>query len=508
MPNRREALGLLGATAATFAVSRPGLADAPPTAPLPANQRWLMRLAEGIADRIDSTPEIEGTLPAELSGTLYRNGPGLFERHGYRKATLLDGDGMIRAFTFSGGKVRFRTRFVETEKFTRETQAGRFLYPTWTTPAPSFIDNFPEIPRKSQAGITPVVKSGRLYAFDEMGHPYTLNPESLDTEQQMDPRGPAAQGSPRAYKAHTKTDARTGAWVLAGTSGQPHQQLHAALVDTKGVPLTQSETPNPRGDYFHDFFWTGRHVVFHLQPTPLAPVPMLLGMRTYVDSLSWRPDLGSVLLVVDPSGAEAPVRLEVPATWMWHSANAYERGNTILADFIGYNAPDHFFGPDAALRTIMTGHSGVAASSGKLRRITIDLSQRTARLETIADQHFEFPRVSPHVQGQAYRFAYAATGDISRSWFHDGVARVDVETGKREAYRFGPQAYVGEPVFVPRPDSDAEDGGWLLCEVLDGHASRSSLAIFDAASVQSGPVASVTLVHHLPFSFHGWWQPA
>jgi all-trans-8'-apo-beta-carotenal 15,15'-oxygenase len=301
---------------------------------------------------------------------------------------------------------------------------------------------------------------------------------------------------------------RTGSWVLVGTSGQPHQQLHAVLVDTKGSALSQFQTQNPRGDYFHDFFWTGRRVVFHLHPTPLSPLPMLLGLRTYVESLSWRPDLGSVLLVVDPTGAEVPIRLEVPATWMWHTTNAHERGDAIVADFIGYDAPDHFFGPDAAFRTIMAGHVGVAASPGKLRRITIDLSQRTARLETVVNQHFEFPRVSPRVEGQAYRFAYAAIGDISRSWFHDGVAEIDVETGKHQEYRFGPQAYVGEPVFVPRGGSEAEDAGWLLCEVLDGHTERSSLAIFDARTLQFGPIASVKLAHHLPFSFHGWWQPA
>jgi Retinal pigment epithelial membrane protein len=66
-------------------------------------------------------------------------------------------------------------------------------------------------------------------------------------------------------------------------------------------------------------------------PLPLSPLPMLMGFRTYVDSLSWRPDLGSLLLVVDPSGSEAPVMTEIPASWMWHSVNAYERDNTIIA---------------------------------------------------------------------------------------------------------------------------------------------------------------------------------
>src|SRR5882724_2736725 len=173
--NRRQTLSLLGASVATLALTRSTSGAAPEASVLPVDERWLTRLAEGIVvDRTETTPTVEGLLPPELSGTLYRNGPGLFERDHYRKSTLLDGDGMIRAFTFADGRVRFRTRFVATEKFTREASANRFLFPTWTTPAPHFIHNLPEIPTKSQAGITAVVKNGVLYAFDEAGHPYKI----------------------------------------------------------------------------------------------------------------------------------------------------------------------------------------------------------------------------------------------------------------------------------------------------------------------------------------------
>jgi len=498
---------LLGASAAsTFVPTRSALPETPRTWPLPANERWLTRLVEAIPDRIDSAPAVEGMLPDELSGTLYRNGPGLFERGGYRKSTIVDGDGMIRAFTFSNRRVRFRTRFVSTEKFTREDQAARFLFPTWTTPAPGYFDNLPEIPTKSQAGVTAVAKSGVLYAFDEVGKPYALDPDTLTTTGQVDPRGLGAESSPRAYKAHTKTDGETGQWVLTGTSGRAPQRLHVVVLDAQGATQSHFYTPNPRGDYFHDFFWTGRHVVFHLHPTPLSPLPMLIGLRTYVDSLSWRPERGSLLLVVDPTGSERPIMLEVPATWMWHSVNAYECGKTIIADFIGYDAPDHFFGHQAVFRTIMTGQTGVAASPGQLRRIILDLSRRAARLETVASAHFEFPTTHPRVQGHVYRFGYCAIGDIARSWFHDGVAKVDVESGTYEEFRFGKQTYVGEPVFAPRVDSHSEDAGWLLCEVLDGRTERSGLAIFDARNVRFGPVATVKLGHHLPFSFHGCWR--
>ncbi len=148
---------------------------------------WLAKLGQGTRQEFDYVPEIEGRLPAGLAGTLYRNGPGLYERAGFKKWNLLDGDGMIRATSFADGAVRFRTRFVRTKKFEAEEKAGRFLYPTWTTPAPRRWENIPGYPSLGQAGVTAVVKDGRLHAFDEVGLPYGLDPASLETTGPLNP---------------------------------------------------------------------------------------------------------------------------------------------------------------------------------------------------------------------------------------------------------------------------------------------------------------------------------
>src|SRR6185369_6037451 len=186
---------------------------------------WPAKLGQGTREEFDYIPEIEGRLPTGLTGTLYRNGPGLYERAGFKKWNLLDGDGMIRATSFAGGSVRFRTRFVRTRKFEAEEKAGRFLYPTWTTPAPRRWENIPGYPSLGQAGVTAVIKGGRLHAFDEVGLPYGLDPASLDTTGLIDPDPGAPAKGPSDYKAHTKTDGESGDWVLTGTRGQVKQDL-------------------------------------------------------------------------------------------------------------------------------------------------------------------------------------------------------------------------------------------------------------------------------------------
>src|SRR5262245_4911681 len=189
MPTRRQLLASgTAALSASAIASSTGCSGTTPaqaaTPPLSPDHAFLAKLGQGLNDEVDYVAEVEGALPRELSGTLYRNGPGLFERGGVKKWNLLDGDGMLRVTSFSDGRARFRTRFVRTAKYEAEQKAGAFLYPTWATPASG---SFTNIPSRSQAGITPVIKNGVLFAFDEVSVPYTLDPTSLATTGTSDP---------------------------------------------------------------------------------------------------------------------------------------------------------------------------------------------------------------------------------------------------------------------------------------------------------------------------------
>eukprot|EP00884_Botryococcus_braunii_P008783 jgi/Botrbrau1/17906/Bobra.50_1s0007.1 len=74
---------------------------------------------------------IEGEIPETLRGTLFRNGPGNFERGGQLYAHMLDGDGYICRFSFhDDGRVHFRSRYVQTRELGVEKAWGRILYRT------------------------------------------------------------------------------------------------------------------------------------------------------------------------------------------------------------------------------------------------------------------------------------------------------------------------------------------------------------------------------------------
>ena len=60
---------------------------------------------------------------------------------------------------------------------------------------------------------------------------------------------------------------------------------------------------------------------------------------------------------------------------------------------------------------------------------------------------------------------------------------------------------VGEPVFIPDPKSEFEDGGILLVVVLDIEASHSSLVMLDATTLTEVACAEVPKI--VPYGFHG-----
>src|SRR5687767_9186898 len=71
---------------------------------------------------------VEGRLPADLVGTLYRNGPGIFEAFGRRYAHPFEGDGVISAIRIGAGQALGAARVVVSRGLAEERRKGRVLY--------------------------------------------------------------------------------------------------------------------------------------------------------------------------------------------------------------------------------------------------------------------------------------------------------------------------------------------------------------------------------------------
>jgi all-trans-8'-apo-beta-carotenal 15,15'-oxygenase len=512
MLSRRQLLLLAGETAASLAL--PGCAASPPLRKDAFQDfgdpaRPYLGLATSLREEHSYRARVEGRLPAQLCGTLYRNGPGLFDRGGLRKRNLLDGDGMVQSFRFLGGAVHYRNRFVRTRKYLAEQAAGRYLYPSWSTQAPGgFWANFMGTGQlNGQAGITVFPWQGRLYAFDECALPYELDADTLETY------GVSRLGLPEGfttYAAHAKLDPRSGDWLHFGVLYGPSPKLHVTVFRRDGSLRLHRVLPMPRNVYLHDWFVTERYLIFNLHPVEIAFWSVFLGRRSLVDALSWKPERGNLIIVLERTRDTAPVFLETGASFMWHSCNAYDTGEEIVADFIGYRNPDHFVGADPVSSAVMAGRRGEYAFPGSLRRYLIQPAAGKIREEVLDAGSYEWPRVNELHRCRQYRFVYLVKTRPG-NFFWTILCRVDMRTGRSESYDFGAGCYLTEPVFVQMPGrnyraDDTEEPGFLLTEAYDSSTRRSFLAVLQAENIGAGPVALVHLEHHVPFSYHGWWS--
>jgi all-trans-8'-apo-beta-carotenal 15,15'-oxygenase len=71
----------------------------------------------------------------------------------------------------------------------------------------------------------------------------------------------------------------------------------------------------------------------------------------------------------------------------------------------------------------------------------------------------------------------------------------------------GPRRYVCEPLFVPKPNSSAEDEGWILAILHNAETNKGELVILDAQAIADGPLATIRLPHHLAAGLHGSFSP-
>jgi all-trans-8'-apo-beta-carotenal 15,15'-oxygenase len=514
MTTRRRFLEILGAAGGGMLLA--GCAISPALRrrafpPLEGDDPAFLGLARSLPVEYDYAARIEGAVPSELRGTLYRNGPGLFDRAGLRKRCIMDGDGMIQSFAFGERGARFRSHFVRTRKFVEEEAAGHFIYPSWSTQAPGGLwgNAFKADTIQSEASVTVYHRNGALLAFDDTGQPWELDPETLETRGET--RLGLAEGE-SIYSAHAKRDPITGEWFHFGVRYGPKPMLHLTSFGRTGAVKSHRVLPLPRYVYIHDWFVTEGHFVLLFHPVYFAFVGFLLGRRSMLDSLRWKPEKGNLVWVLPREGEGAPIALEAPARFMWHSINAFERDGEILADFIGYGEPDHFIGPDPAVQAIMQGRRGGSFRPGQPVRYRIDPGRKTLREEILDPGNAEWPRIDERTWCRPYRLAYF-NGSRPGEFFWSTVQRFDTHSGRLDRFAFAEGQYCGEPVFVPRPGSAfaseaPSQPGWLLTEVYDGRTRKSFLAVLDAEHLADGPLARVHLEHHVPLSYHGWWNPA
>ena len=431
----------------------------------------------------DTPDEVElpvtGMVPADLAGTLYRIGPAGFEVAGDRYEHWFDGDAMIHALRFVGGRVFYRSRWVLSSARIEEDAAGRRLYGGgfWTPPPGGPIARARHARPKNVANINVIAHGSRLLALSEGGWPISIDPTTLATIGEDD-LGVLQPGD--GFSAHPKFDPVTGECWNFGVRYGPSTHLSLYRGGADGVWSVTRRLRLDHPHMVHDMALTERSVVIVCSPfvLPRVPLRLMTGWQGYGQALRWRPALGTTVIVIDRTTGESRVHRLEPF-FVFHLAGAGDDGSDVTFDACTY--PD----ADVVAQFLTTSDATVGpTSSPRLERFS--LSARGTTRTPLADVPFEFPR---HQRGGGL---LGLTGSPNSRWLND-PCRLDVVTGRCVQAGFAPWELAGECVAVD---------DHVLTVVLDAARATSELRIL-AGDLEGPPVTSALLPHRVPLGLHG-----
>jgi len=442
--------------------------------------------------------DVEGQVPAGLVGALYRVGPGKLDLADH----LFDGDGMVSAVHFGpAGEIRFRNRFVRTDKYLAELHATRPKVAGFgTRAAGGVLGNALRRPTtKNNAANTALLPlNGRLLALWEAGHPWQLDPDSLETIGEMDFNGALEARLP--FSAHPHRDPATGEVFNFGMVYGPRNSVATYRIDAQGRLHHVAETRVPAPVLNHDFIITDRWLVFCLGPARVHLLPLLSGLASFGDSIHFHRDQATTVVLVPRDGGSATY-IDAEPWFQYHFAGAFDDGDDIVVDLVRY--PD-YESINAPLKDFR--HITAYQPEERLWRYRISPTRRSVEGHEVAPLSIEFPQVDPRRATGGYRVVYGACG--SQGGALSGIARIDVSTGETDLHDFGDGHLASEPLFVPRPHSDAEDDGWLLALVYNPGRRAGDAVVLDARAPSAGPLCTAHLPVNTAVTFHGAWRDA
>jgi carotenoid cleavage dioxygenase-like enzyme len=325
-------------------------------------------------------------------------------------------------------------------------------------------------------------------------------------------------------------------------------RLRIAEWDAGGGLRTAQAVELERATWQHDIGVTSGHVVFIESPTT-----RLADAEGAAVPFGWVPGAEGWVGVVRRGGDGSGVRwFRVDPCLVTHVLGAWELGGEggeggegrgeepeVVTFVCRYEAPEPGQGYDTTISVV--GPAGIGqVPIGPGLPVLERWRTVAGRLERAAldERPVEYVRMDATLEGEAFRYGYGvelawADGAGARAWAR---ARVSVESGAGSTsavdldrpavssvglLRFdlirdevaswdpGPGRAPSEPIFVRADDGRSDDEGWLLTVVEDATRGASDLYVLDASSLgRRGAEAVIHLPERLPFRSHGEWVPA
>ena len=445
-------------------------------------------------------------LPDWLDGAvLVRNGPGLFHLAEERMRHWFDGLALLNRFEFSAGAVRYRSAYLASREYVESTRTGRAQFTEFgTAPKRSLWRRLGLVARPrnlfgDNASVNVIPVNGEWWALWDVPNSMRLDGQTLAT---IGPRAERFDHRAVIRTPHPIRDEEGDQWINVGVGFTLRGPAYTVMSSRE--PTMEMEhlvsIPSWTPAYLHSFAMSRRHLVItehSFGPTVGGGINLLLGSKPLADSCRWRRRHRTRLLVVDRDVWKVVQRIEIDPVAVLHHVNAFEDADGILhVDVCAFSDREVI---NRLFFRFLDRPDGGCLARGTLQRYSIDVRAGTASVRALTSVPLEMPFFDRRRAGLAYRYAYGVSMARDND-FNDELVKVDLHSAETTSY-FEAGTYPGEPIFVARPGSDAEDDGVVLSLVLDANRGCSFLVALDARSFTE--LGRARLPHMVPHGLHG-----
>jgi len=450
---------------------------------------------------------VDGEIPEQLHGTFHRVHPDAQFPPKFENDQFFNGDGMVSLFRFRGGKIDFKQRYAQTDKWKLERKAERSLFGAYRNP----LTDDEEVKGKIRgtANTNVIVHAGKLWALKEDSPALMMDPLTLETEGYNTFSG-KMQG--QTFTAHPKLDPVTGNMCAFGyaSKGLLTKDCTYMEVSPTGELLKEVFFEVPYYCMMHDFGVTEDYAVFHIVPC----ISNWDRLKANMPHFGFDTTMPVYLGVLPRNGEARDMRwFKSPNLFASHVLNAFNEGTKIHFDIpVAKNNMFPFF-PD-----VHGAPFKPQEAASYLTRWTVDLASNSdefEKVERLTDMIGEFPRIDDRYATQHHQHGWLLVMDPSMPFNGPGgrasglimnkIGHVNLATGKQKSWFAGPDTIIQEPCFVPRSENAPEGDGYIIALADNVVTNYSDLVILDAQHVDEGPLARVNLPFRIRSGLHGNW---
>jgi carotenoid cleavage dioxygenase-like enzyme len=358
--------------------------------------------------------------------------------------------------------------------------------------------------------------AGKLFALKEDSLPWELDPNTLQTRGSWDFHGRVVS---KTFTAHPKIDPLTGDLLAFGyeATSELSDDVFFYVIANQGHVKNEVRFKAPVVSMMHDMALTPRHVVFNTCGFTTG--------KAWLDSgkVHWGWDAAQptwVGILPRDGGAKDMRWFRGPTRAAIHLLNAETVGDKVVVHApVSDGNPFPFF-PQVDGSPWQAGKARTV-----LRRWTFDLGSRSDGWQEeilFTDIAGTLPRIDERYWSQPYRYVFVGYNDPSRPFdaercgnivgitgrVTNSYARMDLHTGRVDAYLAGDTHSLSEVQFVPRRTGTGEGEGYLIGHAANLAERYSELIIADATRPADGDIARIRLPFRAHPQVHGWWVDA